>query len=100
MTRALIIEPEAEVEIVEAADWYEMRSPGRGLIFLRSVDVSLEIIRANPYEYQPIFRNVHRAPTRRFPYGLMYTATDDEVIVIACIHGRRHPNRWKGRAFD
>src|SRR5262249_16821286 len=97
MTRALIIGSEAEVEIVEGADWYEARSPGRGLVFLRAVEVSLEIIRSNPDDYQPIFRNVHRAPIRRFPYGLMYTATDHEVIVIACIHGRRHPSRWKGR---
>jgi plasmid stabilization system protein ParE len=100
MTRALIIGPEAEVEIAEAADWYDMRSPGRGLVFLRAVDISLEIIRRNPHEYQETFRDVHRAPVRRFPYGLMYTAADDEVIVIACIHGRRHPSRWKRRASN
>jgi plasmid stabilization system protein ParE len=97
MTRALIVEPEAEVEIAEAASWYETRSPGLGLEFLRAVELSLGVIQRNPYEHQAVFRDVRRAAVKRFPYGLMYAATEQEVIVVACIHGRRNPNRWKGR---
>jgi plasmid stabilization system protein ParE len=95
MTRSLIVEPEAEVEIAEAAGWYEARSPGRGL--LRAVEGSLEVVQRNPYEYQAAYRDVRRAPVKRFPYGLMYVATEQEIVVVACIHGRRNPSRWKGR---
>jgi plasmid stabilization system protein ParE len=97
MTRTLIVEPEAEVEIAEAASWYEARSPGRGLEFLRAVEGSLEVVQRNPYEYQATYRDVRRAPVKRFPYGLMYVATEQEIVVVACIHGRRNPSRWKGR---
>jgi plasmid stabilization system protein ParE len=98
MTRKLVLEPEAEAEIGEAAGWYEARSPGLGLEFLRAVEGLLGAIQRNPHQYQVVFREVHRAPLRRFPYGLMYVATDQEIIVVACIHGRRNPNRWKGRS--
>ena len=98
MTRALIVEPEAEAEIFEVASWYGARSPALGREFLRAAEGLLEAIQRNPYQYQLIFREVRRAPMRRFPYGLMYVATEQEIIVVACIHGRRNPTRWKGRA--
>ena len=97
MTRGLVLEPEAEAEIAEAASWYEARNPGLGPEFLRAVEGLLGAIQRNPHQYQVVFREVRRAALRRFPYGLMYIATEREIIVVACIHGRRNPNRWKGR---
>jgi plasmid stabilization system protein ParE len=35
---------------------------------------------------------------RRFPYSLFYRIIDDQVIVVACMHGRRHPRRWQSRS--
>jgi len=75
MTRLLVVEPEAEAEIVDATSWYEARSPGLGLEFLRAVEVAIASILRNPYEHQVVFREVRRASVRRFPYGLMYVAT-------------------------
>jgi hypothetical protein len=37
MTRELIIRPEAEIEMVEAYDWYEARLQGLGSDFLLSI---------------------------------------------------------------
>src|SRR5438067_991216 len=98
MTRALIVEPEAEAEIVDAASWYEARSPGLGPQFIRAVEAALGAIQRNPHVHQVVFREVRRAPVRHFPYGLMYIVAGQEIIVVACIHGRRDPNRWKRRA--
>ena len=97
MTRRLVLEPEAEAEIDEAAGWYEARSPGLGPEFLRAVEGLLGAIQRNPYQYQVVFRGVRRAALRRFPYGLMYVATAQEIIVVACFHGRRNPERWQER---
>jgi plasmid stabilization system protein ParE len=97
MTRRLVLEPEAEAEIAQAAGWYEASSREVGIAFLRAVEGVLETIQQNPHQYQVIFRQVRRAPLRRFPYGLMYVASEQEIVVVACIHGRRNPKRWKGR---
>ena len=30
--------------------------------------------------------------------SLYYRIIDDQVIVVACMHGRRHPRRWQSRS--
>jgi plasmid stabilization system protein ParE len=97
MTFTFSVEPEAEAEIDEAASWYDTQSPSLGAEFLRAVQASLGAIQRNPFQYQIVYRQVRRAAIRRFPYGLMYSVQESEIIVIACIHGRRHPRRWRSR---
>jgi len=43
MTYKVIVRPEAEREIQEAFEWYEERSEGLGLEFLRVADACLSI---------------------------------------------------------
>ena len=47
MTYQVIVRPEAAREIQEAFDWYEERSEGLGLEFLRTADVCLSSVRRN-----------------------------------------------------
>lgn len=42
MSRRVLFEPEASVELEEAARWYEARRPGLGLTFLAAVDGAVE----------------------------------------------------------
>src|SRR5712691_3116208 len=97
MTRELIVGPEAELEITEAASRYETYSPGLGAEFIRGVEAAPGTIRRNPYQYQVIFREARRALLRRFFYALMYVVSEKEIIVVACIHGRRNPKHWQTR---
>jgi plasmid stabilization system protein ParE len=97
MNLELIVEPEAEAEIDEASRWYDTQNAGLGADFLRAVGVALAAIRRNPFQYQVVYGEARRAQLRRFPYGLIYVATDREIIVVACFHGRRNPKRWQDR---
>jgi plasmid stabilization system protein ParE len=97
MNRELVVEPEAEAEIDEASRWYDTQNPGLGTNFLRAVGAALAVIQRNPFQYQVIYREVRRAQLRRFPYGLIYTVTEQEIIVAACVHGRRSPESWQDR---
>ena len=65
--------------------------------FLRDVENALSTIQANPLQYQIIYRNIRRVVLRRFPYGLMYIVSDRDIVVLACMHGRRNPVRWQRR---
>ena len=94
----LVVRPAAEADIVEAALWYEQRSPGLGPEFLRAVDVSLAEIARMPERYPVIHRELRRALLPRFPYGIYFLAMPDAVIVVACIHARRDPRRWQERS--
>jgi plasmid stabilization system protein ParE len=59
---------------------------------------ALEAIAERPLGYSAVYRNTRRAWMRRFPFGIFYQVESDGVIVIAIIHGSRHPRRWQGRA--
>jgi plasmid stabilization system protein ParE len=99
MSFRLVVEAEAEAEITEAAAWYDAQVKGLGTDFIDVVDHALETIQRNPYQYQVIRkrRQVRRIGLKPFPYGLMYVASEREVVVVACIHGRRNPRRWQLR---
>jgi plasmid stabilization system protein ParE len=78
--------------MAEAVDWYDSQSPGRGDDFLDSVENAIEAICRNPY--QILRGDLRRAVLRRFPYLIIYSVSQSEVIVLRCIHARRDPHRW------
>jgi plasmid stabilization system protein ParE len=89
---------EAEEDLEDAATWYESQRSGLGQQFLDEVLKALGTIAEMPLVYSVIYRNTRRAWIRRFPFGIFYQVESDGVIVIAIIHGSRHPRRWQGRA--
>ena len=89
--------PEVATELLEAVDWYQARAPGLGAEFLRSLDAALAAIQRNPLAYPVVFGNARRAVLRRFPYSVIYEPSRDEILIVACIHGRRDPRRWQER---
>jgi hypothetical protein len=54
MTYKVIVRPEAALEIQEAFDWYEERSEGLGLEFLRVADACLSGVQRNPTSHQMV----------------------------------------------
>jgi plasmid stabilization system protein ParE len=98
MNRKVILRPQAEAELAEAVDWYETRGKGLGADFIRAVDAAMAAIERNPEQYQIVKGQVRRAVLRRFPYGLIYVASQHEITVLACFHGRRDPRRWFERS--
>jgi len=97
MMGEIIIRPEAENEIEDAYDWYENRVPGLGADLLLAIDAILHGISRNPNQYPIIYRNIHRALTRRFPYEILYIVEKTQIVVLAVFHARRNPKSWKTR---
>jgi len=89
----------ARAELIDAQDWYENEVPGLGRRFRAAIDAVIERMSANPRQFPVIYKNVHRALLRRFPYALMFVIEADETLtVIACFHGSRDPSHWQKRA--
>ena len=97
MSFPVILRDEAEVDMAEAALWYERRSLGLGAEFVRSVDACLALVSRQPTLFPVIHREARLALPRRFPYLIIYRVFPDFISVIAVIHGKRHPRRWKSR---
>lgn len=97
MTRQLIIRPEAEADIAQAFDWYEARVAGLGSEFLLVLDAALSSILRNPSSYSVVYKNVHRALTRRFPFAIFFIVQESRIVVLSVFHVKRNPQEWKKR---
>ena len=94
----LLVRPAAAADIEETYLWYQRQRVGLGEEFLAAVDAILCDISAHPKTHPVIHRETRRALLRRFPYAIFYRLYGETIIVVACMHGRRDPKRWKGRA--
>jgi plasmid stabilization system protein ParE len=97
MKRRILFGQEAEAELTESLDWYEAQSPGLGAELLRALDGVLANIERNPFAYPAVSKKVRRAPMRRFPFSVIYTVTEEEILVAACFHASRDPAKWRRR---
>jgi plasmid stabilization system protein ParE len=87
--------PPAARELREAARYYEERVPGLGFDFIVEVRVAIWRILAHPHAWQALDNEVRRCRTHRFPYGIIYTVEESEVLVLSVMHLHRHPNSWR-----
>jgi len=93
----VIIRPAAAADIDEAFLWYERQRPGLGEEFLTALETVRDNIAVHPNMYPVTHRDIRRALLRRFPYGLFYRVYDDMIVVVACMHAKRDPSRWRSR---
>ncbi len=89
--------PEADTELKEALLRYESIRPELALRFAEAVVDAVESICAAPLQYRLRENGRRRAGVRRFPYGIFYLLENDLILIVACFHGRRDPERWMSR---
>ena len=94
----VIVRPAAAADIDEAFLWYEQQRAGLGAEFLNVVQSALDDLAAHSARYQIIHRNTRRVALRRFPYCIFYRVYDEVIVIVACMHVRRDPRRWRTRA--
>jgi len=88
---------EAKYELDDAIDYYNFESPGLGDQFLQEVLNSLDRIVNYKDAWHQLSENTRRCQTRRFPYGLIYSALEEEILIISVSNLHREPNHWKNR---
>jgi toxin ParE2 len=87
----------ARSELRAAIRFYESERPGLGAEFRDEVLSALERIKHLPEAWHPLSKNTRRCRTHRFPYGVIYQAKTDEILVVAIAHLHRRSDYWKGR---
>lgn len=97
MTLSVRLREEADWDLADAASWYEEQRVGLGHQFLDEALSSIRLISEQPHVYPIIYRNMRRALMTRFPFGIYFVIEDANIIVLAVLHGSRHPRRWQSR---
>ncbi|HOJ08634.1 MAG: type II toxin-antitoxin system RelE/ParE family toxin [Ignavibacteriota bacterium] len=89
--------PEAEQEFIQAIEFYEEKEKGLGREFAFEIYSSIERILSYPKAWPILENNIRRSLVRRFPYAVLYSLVDDELIIAAIMHLHREPEFWKKR---
>ena len=87
----------AQRELDEAIAYYNSQVPGLGDAYLVESVATIERIRRFPEAWQPLGEQVRRCRLRRFPYGLIYTVDEGNILIVAVAHTHRRPGYWRDR---
>lgn len=91
------LRPEAKANVAKVSKWYEKRSTGLGARFLDAVGAALTKVEKNPLRHPRVYKDVRRAPTPRFPYGIFCIYDNQIVSVLRVLHQARDPALWQRR---
>lgn len=99
MTTDPILVPEAKADVADAYLWYEEKSLGLGMDFLRCIEASLFSIQREPLIYPVVHETYRRALVRRFPFAIFFDIDDlgNHCIVYSVFHCSQDPEKWRGR---
>ncbi|WP_129781446.1 type II toxin-antitoxin system RelE/ParE family toxin [Peristeroidobacter soli] len=87
----------AEEDLAVATSWYERQRRGLGQEFLDQAMAVFNAIADRPLLYPLVRRNTRRALMARFPFAVYFRVEPDDIVVVAVMHGSRHPRRWQSR---
>jgi plasmid stabilization system protein ParE len=93
----VVLEREAEQEMLESAAYYEAQQAGLGAAFLDAVDEAADQIGRQPRLWGYYSRPVRSIRLKRFPYRLLYVVQPERVYVVAVMHLHRQPGYWRRR---
>jgi len=96
----LIYHPDAEAELIEAAQFYEDRSAALGVEFLDAASLAVADILEVPDRWSVIEADVRRYLMSRFPFAIYYRVMPDHIRILTFKHHSRHPDYWRNRLSD
>ena len=101
MSWSVVLRPEVEADVNEAAEWYESQQSGLGDEFREEIIRVFDILVKNPLLQcrQHPRKNIRWRYPERFPYRVVYEvlATEKTIVVAAVIHAARHDRHWRKR---
>jgi plasmid stabilization system protein ParE len=81
--------PDAESEFLLAIDFYEDREAGLGRDFALEIYSTVERILTYPDAWPVIEENIRRSLVKRFPFGVLYSKHEEEIVIVAIMHLNR-----------
>jgi plasmid stabilization system protein ParE len=87
----------AQEELFEGISYYSAIQVELGLRFEQAVSDAVRDALAHPERGAPRSRNTRRWLVRGFPFGVIYRADGNELLVVAVAHQRKQPEYWARR---
>ena len=87
----------AQAELDEAISWCRAQAPGLAEVFLVECMKVFRLIEQHPNAWHPLSETIRQCRLARFPYGVIYAASEPDIVVIAIAHLHRMPMYWRDR---
>ncbi len=84
-------------EFYEAVEWYEYLLTGLGDRFKVTVLKQVNKIRENPQWFLKETDQIYKAYIPKFPYKILFSIEDSQIIIWAISHIHRKPSYWQKR---
>jgi hypothetical protein len=81
----------AEDDLVNGFAFYDLQQSGLGAYFRESLSADIESLRIHGGVHRVVYRNYHRALSRRFPFAIFYTVSGETVFIHGVVDCRRRP---------
>lgn len=89
--------PEAELELIAAALYYDKQVPGLGERFESEIRNATDLLLDQPEIRTSVGPDLRKFILTRFPFTLYYSVTADALCIEAVAHQSRRPGYWKSR---
>ena len=97
MSAAYSFEPAAQRELEQAADYYDLESPGLGMKFGNAVEEALEALVEFPDSCPVHLGKTRKLVLARYPYSILYWVDGTHIVVSAVAHQSRRPGYLRDR---
>ena len=89
--------PAAQTELFEGIEYYSAIRAELGIRFEQAVAYAVLSAVAHPQHGAPRSQSTRRWLVKGFPFGVIYRASDEEVIIVTVAHQRKRPEYWGER---
>ena len=93
----VVLHPDAERELEDAAVWLEREREYYGVLFLDAYDTVVQRLLEYPRAGKRVGRSVRRWILRGWHYSLLYSIEEYGIYILAVAHQSRRSNYWRDR---
>lgn len=84
-------------EFDDAIDWYELQAKGLGKRFKKAVVKQIQKIKRKPTWFLKESDYIYKAYVPKFPYKILFTSNENEIVIWSIAHMHRKPWFWQSR---
>ncbi len=74
-----------------------MQRTGLGAELVQAVDAAIERLVVDPKSWPAIDAKFYRCRVQGFPFDIVFSIRDSEVLIVAVAHHHRKPDYWQLR---
>lgn len=93
MKRDLKFTLQANIDTIVAFEFYESRRKNLGELFLNELNTCYNSILLNYTTYKIVHKTFRQAVVRKFPFVILYTVDEKNIVIIAVFSTSKNPNK-------